>query len=81
MELEQGRAHDVSHCKVGITSVYEAGGAKLVSLSVMEVATRRETPHRAQVGDTIPIGSDRYKVTAITMPAGAKKGSVTLQKA
>ena len=80
MELEQGKAHDVSHHKIGITNVYEAGGTKLVSLSVLEPTTRRETPHRLQIGDTLQLGTDSYKITAITLASGAKKGSVTIQK-
>ena len=75
MELAQGKAHDLNHHKVGITSVYEAGGAKLVSLMVLDPTTRRETPHRLQVGDTFPVGDHTYKVAAINVP-----GSITIQK-
>jgi hypothetical protein len=81
MELEQGKSHDVSHHKVGITSVYEAGGTRLASVVVLDPGTRRETPLRLQVGDTMQVGTDRYKVTQIEPAAGARKGSITIQKA
>jgi hypothetical protein len=81
MELEQGKAHDVSQHKVGITSVYEAGGTRLASVVVLDPSTRRETPHRLQVGDTMQVGTDRYKITKIDAAAGSKKGSITIQKA
>ena len=81
MELEQGKAHTLSHHMVGITNVYEAGGTKLVSLMVLEPTTRKETPHRLQVGDTLTVETDKFKITAITLAAKDKKGSITIQKA
>jgi len=81
MELEQGRAHDLNHHKIGITSIYEAGGTRLASLMVLDPTTRRETPQRLQVGDTMQVGDARYKVTKIELASGAKKGSLTLEKA
>jgi hypothetical protein len=81
MELEAGKAHKINHHMVGITSVYEAGGTKLVSLMVLEPTSRKETPHRLQVGDTLAVGTEKYKLTAITLPAGGGKGSITFQKA
>jgi hypothetical protein len=81
MELEQGKAHKVNHHMIGITSVYEAGGTKLVSLVVLEPTSRAETPHRLQVNDVLAIGTEKYKITAITPGAGGAKGSITIQKA
>jgi hypothetical protein len=81
MELEQGKAHKVSDHMVGITNVYEAGGTKLASIMVLEPTSRKETPHRLAVNDVLTIGTDKYKVTAIKLPAGGAKGSITIQKA
>jgi hypothetical protein len=80
MELQAGVSHDVNYHKVGITSVYEAGGARLVSLMVLDPTTRKETPHRLQVGDVLPVGDQKFKVTKIELAAGAKKGFIVLQK-
>jgi hypothetical protein len=73
-------AHDINYHKIGITNVYEAGGARLVSLMVLDPATRKETPHRLAVGDVLPVGDQKYKITQIELASGAKKGFIVLQK-
>jgi hypothetical protein len=77
-ELRQGTVHDVGDHKVGVTSVYEGSGARLVSLTVLDPGTRQETAHRLTIGDVFSVGGDRYRVTSIELASGAKQGSITI---